>query len=236
MAVVRWRPTVAPMPPGPPDSKPPRKRRAASLDDTIDEQGERDRAVAAAIEREVAEALAAEQPDMELPRTRTPAEASMRAAIDEIRRLAPDWHVAEHMARLLEALADQLEDDRATLGRLLAAERAVFARRLAALEQYPITAKRALGRFRAAIAGSLLTALGAVAAVVYGAGVKSGHADGAEERARTQAAMVERHDAQLRRVCVRDQSQDGRLDEHDHLLSLPSRRLGRDTDDCGATP
>ena len=71
--------------------------------------------------------------------------------------------------------------------------------------------------------------------VLYGAGVKSGHRDAEQARARVQAAAVVRHDHQIRTICDRGQGRDSRLDEHDHLLGLPSRRRDS-TDDCGATP
>ncbi len=111
------------MPPGPPDSKPPRRgTRAPSLADTLDEADERaqaaaavierDRAAAAVIERDVREGLAAEQPVLSTPRARTPAEVELRKTIDELRRLQPEWHVAEQTARSLEQLADVIEQER----------------------------------------------------------------------------------------------------------------------------
>lgn len=80
------------MPPGPPDSKPPRRgTRAPSLADTLDEADERAQAAAAVIERDVREGLAAEQPVLSTPRARTPAEVELRKTIDELRRLTEWW-------------------------------------------------------------------------------------------------------------------------------------------------
>ncbi len=104
-------------PPGdPPDTGRGRtaKRRPASLGDTIDETSPEARAAAAAsvIERDVRAGLAAERPEMTLPRARTPAEAELRRAIDELRRLQPEWHVAEQTARALDQLAAAIEQER----------------------------------------------------------------------------------------------------------------------------
>ncbi|RTL16838.1 MAG: hypothetical protein EKK55_23580 [Rhodocyclaceae bacterium] len=98
---------------GPPDSRPPRRgKRPPSISDTIDEADERAQAAAAVIERDVRDGLAVERPTMATPRTRTPAEAALRAAIDELRRLQPEWHVAEQTARALDQLAEVIEQER----------------------------------------------------------------------------------------------------------------------------
>ena len=103
-------------PPGnPPDSGRGRApRRPASLGDTIDETSPEARAAAAAsvIERDVRAGLAAERPDLAAPRARTPAETELRRTIDELRKLSPEWHVAEQTARSLEQLADVIEQER----------------------------------------------------------------------------------------------------------------------------
>ena len=92
------------------------KRRPPSLADTIDETtpsaDARARAAAAIIERDVREGLAVERPEMAAPRARTPAEAELRRAIDELRRLQPEWHVAEQTARALDQLAAVIEQER----------------------------------------------------------------------------------------------------------------------------
>lgn len=105
------------MPPNdPPDSGRGRaaKRRPASLGDTIDETSPEARAAAAAsvIERDVRAGLAAERPEMTLPRARTPAEAELRRTIDELRRTQPEWHAGESTARALEQLAEVIEQER----------------------------------------------------------------------------------------------------------------------------
>lgn len=98
---------------GPPDSRPPRRgKRPPSLSDTIDEADERAQAAAAVIERDVREGIAVERPEMATPRARTPAEESLRKAIDEVRRLQPEWHVAEQVARTLDELADEIAAER----------------------------------------------------------------------------------------------------------------------------
>lgn len=78
-----------------------------------DDADSRARAAAAVIERDVREGLAVEAITMSLPRTRTPAEESMRAAIDKVRQLSPEWHVAEQTARALDEIADAIEAERA---------------------------------------------------------------------------------------------------------------------------
>lgn len=105
-------------PPGdPPDTGRGRaaKRRPPSLADTIDETSPEARAAAAAsvIERDVRAGLAAERPDLAAPRARTPADAELRQAIDELRKHAPEWYVAEQTARTLDKLADAIEQERA---------------------------------------------------------------------------------------------------------------------------
>lgn len=49
---------------------------------------------------------------MTAPRARTPAEAELRKAIDELRKHAPEWYVAEQTARTLDQLADAIEQER----------------------------------------------------------------------------------------------------------------------------
>lgn len=80
----------------------------------MDETSPEARAAAAAsvIERDVRAGLAAERPDLTAPRARTPAETELRRTIDELRKLSPEWHVAEQTARSLEQLADAIEQER----------------------------------------------------------------------------------------------------------------------------
>lgn len=209
----------------PPDSKPPRKARIPSLDGAVGESDGRARAVAAVVERDVRAAIAAERPAMPLPRSRTPADDQLRQAIDEVRRTAPEWHVAEHVARSLDAIADHLD----ALAARLDAKDADYDKRIGAIEKVLDTLKGFIRGARARIAAIAVAAIGSVAAVIYGAGAKAGHEATVAATAAEQARAVRRHGLTLQRVCARDRDQDARLDEHDHLLSLPSRRRPADT-------
>lgn len=177
---------------------------------------ERDRAATAAIKRDLNEALAAERPEMSPPRTRTPADEALAAAIDELRRADPEWHVAEQCARVAAALS--AKDDE-------------LGARLTALETVRATVGRTISRLRAWALGSAVTALTAVGAVVYGAGVKAGHASAAELAAKAQAEAVIRHERTLTvELPLLRLSIDHRLDTHDRALGIDTRER------MGATP
>lgn len=49
---------------------------------------------------------------MSLPRSRTPAEIELQRAIDRVRELSPEWHVAEQTARALDLLAKEIATER----------------------------------------------------------------------------------------------------------------------------
>lgn len=174
------------MPPGPPDSKPPRRgTRAPSLADTLDEADERAQAAAAVIERDVREATAVTAAAqvaaaMSFPRTRTPADTELAAAIAKIRADQPEWNLAENVARALEALAARTDEG----------ERAQAAE----------AADRAKRRRRWAPVWRWLKTSGAAAALAIGAyAVKALDERGDSRRAAAQqAALIVQHDAAIR--------------------------------------
>lgn len=182
------------MPPGPPDSKPPRRgTRAPSLADTLDEADERAQAAAAVIERDVREGLAAEQPAMALPRTRTPAEAKLREAIDELRRLQPEWHVAEQTARALDQLAEVIEQERTD--RLAADAKKKHA---ADLESARQSWRAPVWKAVKALAAAAALALGTVTVnALIGHGDSRRAAAQQAEVIRVQSAAIEAHAAAL---------------------------------------
>lgn len=181
---------------------------------------DRDRAATAVIKRDLDAALATERPVMDPPRTKTPADNALAAAIDQLRAADPQWHVAEQAARVADALgakAAEIED------------------RVAALEDVLATIRRLVSRLKTWIAGSLVATAGSIAAVIYGAGVKAGHADTIEAERRAQVQRVEAHGRQIQCLRGHDAGHASRLDEHDHILGLPSRRSSF-TDCNGESP
>lgn len=114
----------------PPDSSSGRvrKRRPASLDDTLDDQDERDRAVQLAIERDVRKASAVTAAAevaaaLKFPRSRTPADEELAAAIAKVRAGMPEWALAENVAKALEALAARIDENAAADQARAAADR-----------------------------------------------------------------------------------------------------------------
>jgi hypothetical protein len=194
----------------PPDSGRGRVRRPASLSDTIDEADERAQAAAAVIERDVREAMSVERPEMATPRTRTPAEAALRAAVDELRRLTPEWHVAEQVARALDAIEERFAEQE---------------RKLGALEAIRVAAAKTIRRLKAWAASSSIAAAGAVAAVIFGLGVKRGHEDAEQAAAKERARLVKKHERVLtvERPLI-DLTIDNRLGAHDRALGLDTRQ------------
>lgn len=170
---------------------------------------DRDRAAAAAIKRDLDDALARERPEIEAPRTRTPADRELAAAIDELRRGDGQWHAAEQIARAADALAAK--------GREIEA-------RVADLEKLRERIAATIRRIRAWIVGAIVTSATSAGAVVYGAGVKAGHAHDVRAAAAEQTRVVRLHHAWLTRdlpLALRDTEH--RVDEHDRALRLDTR-------------
>lgn len=178
-------------PPRDPDSGKGRVRRSPSISDTVDEADERAQAAAAIIERDVREGIAVERPEMATPRARTPAEESLRRAIDEVRRLQPEWHVAEQVARALDELADEVAAERAD--RLAVDEAKARAGELEAARQ----------SWRAPLWKVIKAAAGAVALSIAIAAVKALIDYGDARRAAVQQAdVISGHTTQLREQAV----------------------------------
>lgn len=199
------------MPPSPPpDSKPPRRgARPASLADTVDETSPdaRAQAAAAVIERDVRAGLAAERPEMALPRTRTPADLALRQTIDELRRGAPEWHTAEQTARALDQLADGLAQEREDR---LAADRAKA--HAAALE----TARQS---WRAPVWRALKAVAAAAALTIGGFAVNAliNHGD-SRRAAAQQAEVIRTHGVQLEAYATALEAERAKRAEADALL------------------
>lgn len=170
---------------------------------------DRDRAAAAVIQRDLDAALAAESPAIEAPRTRTPADRELAAAIAELRRGDGQWHAAEQIARAADALA---------------AKGLEIEERVAALEAIKNRIAATLRRIWGWIVGAIVTSAASAGAVVYGAGVKAGHERDTKAAAVEQARAVRLHHAWLTRdlpMVLRDT--DHRVDEHDRALNLDTR-------------
>lgn len=176
------------MPPGSPDSKPPRRgTRAPSLADTLDEADERAQAAAAVIERDVREATAVTAAAqvaaaMAFPRTRTPADTELAAAIAKIRADQPEWNLAENVARALEALAARVDES----------ERQAAATVAAAAKKR----ERWVPLWRAVKAGAAATAL-TLAGFTVNALVNHGDS---RRAAAQQAQVIDKHTAAIERL------------------------------------
>ena len=176
------------MPPGPPDSKPPRRgTRAPSLADTLDEADERAQAAAAVIERDVREATAVTAAAqvaaaMSFPRMRTPADTELAAAIAKIRADQPEWNLAENVARALEALAARVDES----------ERQAAATVAAAAKKR----ERWVPLWRAVKAGAAATAL-TLAGFTVNALVNHGDS---RRAAAQQAQVIDKHTAAIERL------------------------------------
>lgn len=186
-------------PPGPPDSRPPRRgKRPPSISDTIDEADERAQAAAAVIERDVREAAAATAAaivaaEMAFPRQKTPADAELAKAIAQIRADAPEWQLAENMARALEALAARIDDgERRAAADVVERERQAAAAAKEAHEKR----ERWAPLWRALKAGAT-----AIALTIGGFAVNAliNHGD-SRRAAAQQAAVIDKHTAAIERL------------------------------------
>lgn len=222
MGSERPRPQCDRVPPGPPDSKPPRKRRLP-IDDTIDEADERARAATAVIERDVREgASAGAGAKLSLPRARTPADEALAAAVDEIRRSMPEWQLAEQAAVALEALGAQVEETAARADALegeLAAMRATAAEERIAAEVASRSAAAKASRWDTV--WRWLKASGAAAALAIGlAGVRAlvDHGD-ARRAALQQTALINQHTAAIEKLTAT-------VAAHNPIVQIVAARLG----------
>ena len=227
MGSERPRPQCDRVPPGPPDSKPPRKRRLP-IDDTIDEADERARAATAVIERDVREGASVEA-KLSLPRARTPADEALAAAVDEIRRTMPDWQLAEQVARGFEALGAQVEN---TAARADALEGQLAAMRAAAAEEQ--IAAEVASRSAAAKASRWDTvwrwakASGAATALAIGlAGVRAlvDHGD-ARRAALQQTETIGQHTAAIEKLTAAIESTNRTVSAHAPIVQIVAARLG----------
>lgn len=229
MGSERPRPQCDRVPPGPPDSKPPRKRRPL-IDDTIDEADERARAATAVIERDVREgASAGAGAKLSLPRARTPADEALAAAVDEIRRTMPDWQLAEQVARGFEALGAQVDSTAARADALegqLAAMRATAAEERIAAEVASRTAAAKASRWDAVWRWA--KASGAATALAIGlAGVRAlvDHGD-ARRAAVHQAEVIGQHTVAIEKLATAIESTNRTVAAHAPIVQIVAARLG----------
>lgn len=154
---------------------------------------ERDRAATAAIQRELEAALAAERPSMPLPRTRTPADAELAAAIDKIRADQPEWALAENVARAFDALSLRIDESERR-----AAEEAAACKLEAAAAEAEETKKRLrwVPLWRALKAGAT-----GIALTIGGFTVNALINHGDSRRAAVQqAAVIDEHTTAIKRL------------------------------------
>ena len=214
-----------------PDSRPPRKsRRGATLDDTLDELGERERAAAAVIERDVRDAaatvaacaVATDPARLSIPRARTPADQALAAAVAEIRRSMPEWQLAEQVAVALEALSAQVDAEARTRAAAIAEAQDQAAARAAE------DAKR---RSRWDPLWRWLKASGAAAAIAVGVTAVKALVDHGDSRrgSAQQAAMVIDHGKAIDRI--------DRIVTADHpIVLILAARLGMPVPAQAPTP
>lgn len=188
-------------------------------------------AATAAIRRDIDIALEAERPHVEVPRARTPADQELADAIEKLREQSPDWQVATLCERMASAVSARLDELDAALVDVDARLVAVTGRVEAHAEPVArLTAIRALvdgavRRGKRWIVGSAFTALSAVFAVIYGAGIKRGVAGASEEAAKRMAADVAYHDAVITQWLPQlFFVEDSRLGAHDRALGIDTRQ------------
>ena len=165
---------------------------------------------------------------MTLPRARTPADEALASAIAELRRQSPEWHVAEQVAGAICAMGEIVESQNAEI-LALRSQVATLAEGHGEVARVHAVVGKSVARIRKLAGGAAFAAISSIIAVIYGAGVKSGHQDAEQVAAREQAAAVKTHEARLNANDVRDGRQDERLD------AVIGRRR-RDDDEPRITP